>query len=291
MSNLRRVVEAVRELLDKHDYGPVVEQESLHGGITSQVLRLKFSDGRSLVYKESDHSQPGMYLSEQDGLNALRLEGCPQVPEVLSAGEDHLLIEDLGPQVDPPKGYWAAFGVQLAKLHSHTQEKFGYHRSNYLGTMLLPNDWTENGYDFFAETRLLFFLDKRKAGEAFTAEDRRNIERLAGKLPTLIPKQPASLTHGDLWLGNMLVANHEHPGLIDPAVYYGWPEADLALLPQFEAIPPEFWEAYTDKHPLEDGWKERFEILAVRDPICMTAEYGDIYDSVERVRAVLRKYV
>jgi fructosamine-3-kinase len=285
-----RLVPAVEAFLREGKYGLVIGEERLHGGITSLVLRLTFGDGRSLVYKESDHSGPGMYHCEADGLRALDHEGCPRVPQVFSVGEDHLLIEDLGPQGEPPPGYWEAFGRALGTLHNVTAPQFGYHRPNYLGTMPMCNDWTDDGHEFFINTRMLNFMEKPKAQETLTAEDRRAVERVAAKIREIVPAQPPSLTHGDLWTGNMLIAHGRDPGLIDPAVYFGWAEADLAMLPIFECIPPVFYDAYLEVHPLESHWRERCDLLAIRDPLCMIAEYGDVHGSLERVRSALAPF-
>lgn len=285
------MVNAAQEYLRQNNFGVIVQEERLHGGLTSLVLRLTFDSGRSAIYKESENAKPGMYACEAEGLQTLKGDGCPRTPEIFSVAEDHILIEDLGSQGDKPVGFWAEFGRQMAALHLRKGEKFGYHQNNYLGTMLLDNTPAENGHEFFARTRILRFVEEPKFVEAFTKDDIDAVYRLAEKLPELIPNQGPSLIHGDLWTGNMLVAEGGKPALIDPAVYYGWPEADLSLLPSMEEIPQEFYDAYLEVNPLEPGWRERLNLLAMRDPICMISEYGDIYNAVARVREVLDRYV
>ncbi|MFP3714223.1 phosphotransferase [Puerhibacterium sp. TATVAM-FAB25] len=60
--------------------------------------------------------------------------------------------------------------------------------------------------------------------------DRVALERLAARLPELLPERPACLTHGDLGAQNVLAAPDGRPALIDPAVSYTWAEVDLAHL-------------------------------------------------------------
>lgn len=231
-----------------------------------------------------------MYLAEADGLRFLSVAGGPSIPVVLSVDEDHLLIEDFGQQKEQPSEFWREFGRRLATLHLVKGDRFGYSRDNYLGTMRLKNDWHQDGRTFFAETRMLCFLGWPKSEEVLTAEDRKAVERLAHRLPELIPEQGPSKTHGDLWSGNIIHDQAGNPALIDPAVYYGMPEADLALLPLFGNLPGCLFEGYQEVRPLETGWRERLEILAIRDALCMLAEYGDLHGAYARMRSVVDRF-
>ena len=70
---------------------------------------------------------------------------------------------------------------------------------------------------------------------------------------------PARL-HGDLWSGNFLVGGDGHAVVIDPAVYYGSREAELAMPLLFGGFPAEFFDAYCEAWPLDEGWRERVEL-------------------------------
>ena len=75
---------------------------------------------------------------------------------------------------------------------------------NYLGRLVQRNTWTDDGHAFFAEQRVLRYLDEPRSTEALTATDRSRVEHLAARLPALVPDQPASLLHGDLWWANVI---------------------------------------------------------------------------------------
>lgn len=49
------------------------------------------------------------------------------------------------------------------------------------------------------------------------------------------PKHP-SLLHGDLWSGNVITGSDGKAWLIDPAVYVGHAEADIAMTELLEAF-------------------------------------------------------
>ena len=51
-----------------------------------------------------------------------------------------------------------------------------------------------------------------------------------------------------------------NPAIIDPAVYYGWAEADLAMTEMFGGFNERFYSAYLEVRPLVPGWRERFRL-------------------------------
>ena len=57
---------------------------------------------------------------------------------------------------------------------------------------------------------------------------------------------PAHLLHGDLWSGNAYAGPSGEPVLIDPAVYRGHGEVDLAMTELFGGFGSRFYEAYAD---------------------------------------------
>lgn len=88
----------------------------------------------------------------------------------------------------------------------------------------------------------------------------------------------------------MMIGPLGEPAVIDPAPYYGWPEAELSMVRQYPGVPEEFFDAYIEVNPLAEGWRERLEILSIRELLAMTAHVGDTYGTVEKVRALLAKY-
>ncbi len=70
------------------------------------------------------------------------------------------------------------------------------------------------------------------------------------------PPEPPARLHGDLWWGNVVAADGA-PALIDPAVYGGHREVDLAMLALFGSLPEALVRAYDEVHPLAPGWRER----------------------------------
>ncbi|MBX3046067.1 MAG: fructosamine kinase family protein [Anaerolineales bacterium] len=248
---------AVTEWLAQHGHGAIVSSSLAAGGCINNGTHLLTQSGACFFLKTNSHAPAGMFAREAEGLAALAATASLRVPAVHLAGPDFLLLEDLQPAARAA-GYWPALGRGLAKLHQHTSPEFGFAHDNYIGSTPQPNGWLADGYAFFAERRLGYQAHLAHSRGLLTADEVAAIQRLAARLPQLVPPQPASLLHGDLWAGNAIADAHGAPALIDPAVYYGWAEAELAMTALFGGFPPEFYAAYAAERPLEPGWRERF---------------------------------
>jgi fructosamine-3-kinase len=211
-----------------------------------------------------------------------------RTPAVCAVGPDFLLLEDVGvPTAEPD---WEAFGRAVAQQHGHISDRYGFAYDNYLGPLPQINTWSENGHAFFGHLRVLRYLSEPKCEQALTPRDRQDLEQLVKRLPELVPVQPPSLLHGDLWQTNMLVDAWGRPTVIDPAVYYGWPEADLSMTRQYGKVPPAFFHAYTEVHPLATGWWDRLELLMIRQHLAVLAFFGNEFNTLADLRAVMRKF-
>ncbi|MEV0286495.1 fructosamine kinase family protein [Kribbella sp. NPDC050820] len=274
-----------RSWLDGLDLGDPVSCDPLDGGVANKTYRVRTTLGRSAIVKTHDDPPPRLYELEADGLNALRVPGGFAVPEVLRVAADFLVLSDLGSAAlaDQSPDFWRDAGHRLAIQHQQTSDKFGYHQDNYLGLLPQRNPCTSDGHAFFAEHRLLRFLEVPRCYNALPATDRHRLERVASRLPDLIPDQPASLLHGDLWHGNLLPG----PALIDPAVYYGWPEAELSMLDGCGNIPDTFYTAYEELHPLTEGWQARLPLLHLREHLAVLAHFGNTGEALTKIQQTL----
>ena len=81
----------------------------------------------------------------------------------------------------------------------------------------------------------------------FRGADGRDLDRLLDRMEDILPEIPEAgpaLIHGDLWSGNYFPDSDGHPVLIDPAVYRGDGEVDLAMMELFGSLPRGFVDAY-----------------------------------------------
>jgi fructosamine-3-kinase len=244
----------------------------LAGGDLSEVLLVERADGHLSVAKGG----PAVG-TEAAMLRALRSAGAPAA-EVEAELEGVLLLEHVPNDGLFSARAWADIGAVLARLHAVQAELYGWPADYALGTVQLDNrrgaDWPTS----WGEQRLV------ATAALLDRPWRERVGRLAAGLGDRLPTQPpAALLHGDLWSGNMLVADGRLAALVDPACYHGDAEVDLAMLTLFDSPPDDFWSAYG---PLAPGWRERRPIYQLFPALVHLRLFGAGYASmVERLLA------
>lgn len=268
----------------------VVAVDRLHGGTIASTLRLHLDDATTLVLKQSRRAPADAWALEADGLRALRVAGGPSVPAILEKGEDFIVLEDFGHPVPETDSFWCTFGRQLATMHQVVGERFGWHCENLLGLVPQVNAWSDDGWTFFGQQRLLRYLPLKNVDDALTATDRADFERVVARLTELVPAQPPSLVHGDLWRSNVLAKTADEPALCDPAVAYAWAELDISMLWCSGGVPESCFAAYQEVRPLEGDWESRMPLLHLRENLSVLAHIGFDERTVQEIRAVLTRF-
>jgi protein-ribulosamine 3-kinase len=280
--------DAVAQYLAAHGHGLVSAVEPAPGGCIANGRALTTSSGGRFFLKTLANAPADMFTREAEGLAALAAaSGGPRVPKVFLAGTDFILLELLAP-APPAPDYWATFGVQLAQLHAETHDQFGFAHDNYLGLTPQPNPWDADGHHFFAEHRLGCLGRRCRERGLLAGREAQQLERLIARLPGLIPAQPASLLHGDLWSGNVVTGPDGQACLIDPAAHFGWAEADLAMLTLFGHVPQAFFAAYEATRPLTPGYRDRFDLYNLYHLLNHWLLFGGAYE--EAVRRIIGVY-
>jgi len=143
----------------------------------------------------------------------------------------------------------AVLGEGLARMHALPQDAYGWGRDNYIGLSPQPNRWCDNWGEFFVQDRLGYQVSRIR-----DTDQRNRFQRVLDEHGgTLIDWLNAhcehpSLLHGDLWNGNVLYGT-DGPWLIDPAVYCGDREADIAMTQMFGGFGEAFYRAYDEHYP------------------------------------------
>jgi fructosamine-3-kinase len=233
-----------------------------------------------------------LFDAEADGLSALRGLGGVRVPAVLHVSPRLLVLEELRPRGDGEQ-FWEQLARMVAALHTSTVSgRFGWHRDGWHGRMRQDNRWETDGHMFYAQHRILRWLPEPLVEAEFDREERRAVERLCAALPELIPPHPPSLTHGDLWPGNILADASDEPALIDPAVSYTWPEVDLAELwcPQRPPASERFFDVYEELARPFDGWRDQAQLLRIWDLFSVVAHGLDTWGAADIVRGLIAPF-
>jgi len=242
---------------------PVKSTTAVSGGCIADSRKLVMNSGRVFFLKQVRDGSSGTFESEVSGLEELRKAGAVLVPEVVAQGPDYLLLEWIEEGKESADSCMEELGFQFAKLHYFSGEKFGFPEDNYLGDSPQSNSPSKNGSinwpTFYVENRLQFQAALAVKNGYMTPELQNLLELLYNKIPELLSgtEDKPSLLHGDLWSGNYLIDKNGRSWLIDPAVYYGHREADLAMTSLFGGFSKTFYSAYESAFPLAPGYAER----------------------------------
>ena len=255
----------------------VVRAQSVGGGDINDAHRVELADKRVVFVKSHASPPPGMFAAEAAGLDWLRA-GPLRVPRVLAASESWLALEWLDLRGRPDS---AALGRGLAALHRSGAPSFGLDAPNYLATLPQDNTSEADWPMFYVERRLRPLCTRAKLGLD------RQLDRLRERVDVFGPAEPAARLHGDLWWGNVGATGTE-PVIIDPAVYGGHREIDLAMLALFGGLPDALVDAYDEVWPLSDGWRERITLHQLYPLAAHACLFGGGYGA--QVKSALARF-
>ncbi len=259
MTRLPLIARRAEELLDAQ----VISTAPVAGGDISTATRVRLSDGTTALVKTHHQAPDGFFDAEARGLAwlaAAQDDGGVAVPDVLAHDHECLILRWVEPG-KPTVDAAAAFGASLARTHRAGAAGFGAEHDGFIGRLPMPNRTAPSWAEFYATRRLLPYLKLARDRNAIGEADAVAVEGVVRRLEELVPDEPPSRLHGDLWNGNVLWGFDGSCRVIDPAAYGGHREVDLAMLSLF-GLPhlQRVVEAYDDEHPLADGWRDRLGV-------------------------------
>ncbi|MDY6819811.1 MAG: fructosamine kinase family protein [Halobacteriales archaeon] len=241
--------------------------ESLDGGLVGDVYRLDLTSGQQVVAKtgETPLSIEGRmleYLRERTALPVPTVHAVDDTLLVMAYVSGCVGRETITPAVERD------IADGLAALHTETAPRAGFHIDTLAGPIEQPNPWMDSWSEFFRIYRLEHVAEiARTAGDLPDSLYER-ILGLASDLDTILADPPAyALLHGDVWFQNLIVdADAETvAAYIDPAIYYGHPEVELAYVDWTETVGEAFYERYRDHRPIEAGFfDQRYPVYALQ---------------------------
>jgi fructosamine-3-kinase len=252
-----------RKLKDKLEAvlgASVVETAPLPVGFGLIGLELRLADGRHLAVKAIEESGTRKATLDIEGYMLRELECLSEIPVPhVHHAESDLLVMDF---IDNDGGGITRSVERnaaelIAKLHATPRAAFGYARDTLIGPLPQPNPEARAWVPFFRDHRLLYMARQAHAEGSLPSALFGRIERLAERIGNhLIEPACPSLLHGDLWTGNVLTRGGRIAGFVDPAVYCGHPEIELAFATLFGTFGDDFFAAYESLMPLEPDFQE-----------------------------------
>lgn len=280
----------LEEVIDE----PIQEFRSCHGGDINQALEIKTASARYFLKWNKDAA--GMFSAEAKGLALLREADVLPVPVVIAFGDGegdwpgYLLLEWLE-RGNPSGQTMTMLGEGLAQLHEQRHSAHGLDHDNFIGSLPQYNHSHRSWAQFYAEQRIRPQMEIARQRGHLPSHRAKGLEKIISTMSNFLPEDVApSLLHGDLWSGNVLALSDGRPAIIDPAVYYGHAEVEMAFIDLFGRYGDAFWVAYRANRDFDfKGYQERRLLLQLYPYMTHMNIFGGRYGS--GVDAILRQYL
>jgi fructosamine-3-kinase len=271
------------------DTTAIREIRSVSGGDINEAAQIQTEKERYFV-KWHYKAPPRFFEAEADGLQRLTRSGLIRVPQAIAVDSAFLILQWIDSASGKSVQAAEVLGRQLAEQHSIRQLFYGLKTDNYIGRLPQPNARSDSWIDFYRTQRLGSQMIQAQANRLMPAHRSRKLEEVMANLDRWITEtdcQP-SLLHGDLWGGNWMQTASGEPVLIDPAVYYGDREADLAMTALFGGFPQRFYDAYREVFPVSSGYRERQPLYQLYYLLCHLNLFGESYGT--QVDSILSRF-
>lgn len=272
----------------------IVSGVNVSGGCINETLIVITESQKKYFIKTNENHPDDMFLKEAHGLSEISTSKTIRVPKVISVEKDFIIIEAI-PSAKQNTTFWKDFGRAFAQMHKFSGISFGFYENNYIGSnpqINIPDLNEKNNWiNFYFNKRLLFQFKLVEKNGYSDDNFRKLFSLLENKIEQILNSKnnPPSLLHGDLWNGNFIVDENGSACLIDPAVYYGHREADLAMTKFFGGFSKEFYDSYNEIFPLEDGYEYRENVYKLYHVLNHINLFGISYFS--QAISILKYYV
>ena len=283
----------IRNKIEEKSGTKIKSVSSVSGGCISSAYRITDENGNNYFLK-CNPSPKDLFIKESNGLTELKKADLIRVPEVIDSNEEFLLTEFIA-SGSRSKNFFENFGRSFAQLHKYTGKKFGFYENNYIGSnpqLNMPDESEENDWVAFYFNKRILFQFKLAEKNGYAKKEliegisflEKNIHKIIGD-----SLEPPSLLHGDLWGGNYIIDENGNACLVDPAVYYGNREADLAMTKLFGGFSNEFYISYNDSYPLKEGYEYRENLYKLYHVLNHLNIFGTSYYS--HVISLIKYYI
>lgn len=275
---------------DMGDHSSIEMTDSVSGGDINEAFVVETSEKRYFV-KVNPNAEEGFFSYEADGLCKLKDTGTLSVPDVYFEGNKNgtpvLVLEWVEGERSPATEEQLGHG--LAHMHQTEGQAFGLDYDNYIGKMTQPNDWNQEWLAFYRDQRLGWQAGVARQKDRWDQTREKRMEKLLSRLDEWLPENPKpGMLHGDLWGGNWLVGPGGAPYLIDPAVFYGHHEYDLAFTELFGGYSPRFYDAYQEVQPIPEEYDDRRPLYQLLYLLFHLNSFGETFGPP--VDRILKRY-
>ncbi|RSL34596.1 fructosamine kinase [Salibacterium salarium] len=271
-----------------------------HAGINEEALDIKEISGGSIskaftvetktnkyFVKWHEEAPTDFFRQESLGLQFLEEAEALNVPTVYGWDKKFIVMELINGKKTATTEEELGHGI--AALHSCQGSVFGLEEDNFIGELPQINAWDESWIPFLRNKRLLPQIELARSLGRLSKTRAKYAYYILDHLEKWVPDHDKAVKlHGDLWSGNWLADSSGHPYFIDPAVWYGDFEFELAFTYLFGGFSDTIYAAYNECNPIDKLFEERKPLYQLYYLLVHLNIFGESYGSA--VDKILSKY-
>lgn len=275
----------------KYLKGTIQNVNPVSGGDISNSYRIQTTEGWYFIKCNEAVNALTMFETEANGLERIKKTESVFTPKIIEFGcfnnVAFLILESIESK-SPSNGDLNKLGEKLAQLHLNSSNSFGLEHDNFIGKLTQSNTWHKNWQDFYIHERLSPQYKLALHNGLLNRNEMPSHSEMNKTLENMFRDIRPSLLHGDLWSGNYIIAKDGNAYIIDPAIYYGHSEVDIAMSKLFGGFGDAFYDAYFSIIPKDHYTDSRIEIYQLYYLLVHLNMFGkSYYGSVKRI---MKKY-
>ena len=221
-----------------------------------EKILLKNNESFVVKYYQNQKETFNSIISEKNSLSYLA-KISSLVPKIKFNSNELLIIDYIENNNIKDKNYQIILAEEILKIHQNIKEKYGFKFDSQIGGLKQKNEFTDNWAVFFRDKRLNSIFELINNNNPMASHINQKMDKLLKNLHNFIPNNPIPrLLHGDLWAGNILYNNGKLVGLIDPGIFFGHNELEIAYLTWFNFVNEEFIKIYSNIISIEKDYFE-----------------------------------
>ena len=221
-----------------------------------EKILLQNNEAFVVKYYQNKKNEFNSIISEKNSLSYLA-NITSLVPKIKFNSNELLIIDYIENNDIKDKNYQVILAEVISKIHQNTNNRYGFQFDAQIGALKQTNEFIDSWVVFFREKRLNSIFELINNDDPMTNNINQKIEKLLKNIHNFIPNNPIPrLLHGDLWAGNILYNNGKLVGLIDPGIFFGHNELEIAYLTWFNFVNEEFLKIYSNIIPIERDYFE-----------------------------------
>lgn len=262
----------------------ITNYKPISGGDIAEAYYFKTKNKEYFV---KTHSNYALLEAEFTGLNKIAITNTIATPKTVALNcfkNKAFLILDLIPAKSPTSKDYLKLGKKLAELHQCANSSFGFDAHNFIGHLTQSNTFCDNWNDFYVDERLVPQMQLARENGALNSKEIPDADTMKSICFKYFNHIKPSLLHGDLWSGNYIISSSGEPYLIDPAVYYGHNEVDIAMSKLFGGFGHEFYNSYFQITPKDRYTETRIQLYQLYYLLVHLNLFGkSYYPSVKQI--------